>query len=100
MVGGRMGGRGVGRREEVKRILGKLDTVRGTFEEKSRPPLQMFVLRLAHLVKTTEIRSIELIHIVPIPHKVHNKFFSSSNMSIWVPKNAEFYADSKSEDKI
>ena len=26
--------------------------------------------------------------------------FFSSNSSIWVPKNAEFYADSKSEDKI
>ena len=34
-----------------------------------------------------------------ISPKIKQKLFSS-NSSIWVPKNAEFYADSKSEDKI
>ena len=55
-----------------------MDIVRGIFEEISRPPsypapLRMYVLRLPHRDKTAEIRSIELIHILPISHKIEQK---------------------------
>ena len=78
------------------------NSVRGILEEKSRPPsfpasLRMYVLRLPHRDKTTEFRSIELIHTVPISHNIcRAEHFFSSNTSIWVPQNAEF--DSKFED--
>ena len=62
--------------------------------------LRMYVLRPPHREETTKIRSIELIHTVPIYHKIEQEFFSSSYRSIWVPKNAKFHANSKSEDKI
>ena len=81
--------------------------MRGTFEEKSRPPLsypvflRMCVLHLPHRDETTEISSM-------YRAETHNSYFSqnragtyfSSYRSIWVPKNAEFHANSKSEDEI
>ena len=57
----------------------------------------MYVLHLPHRDETTEISSIELRHTVPISHKIEQETFF---LHIWVPKNAEFYAYSKSEDEI
>ena len=49
--------------------------------KKSRVPpsypasLRMYVLCLPHRDKTTEFRSIEVIHTVPISHKIEQKLF-------------------------
>ena len=57
-----------------------MDIVRGILEESLRPPsspasLRMYVLRPPHREETTEIRSIELIHTVPIYHKIEQETF-------------------------
>jgi len=74
--------------------------MRGILEENSHPPfspasLRMYVLRLPPRDKTIEQRSIDcLIFFFLIELKTF-----LSNRSIWVPKYAEFYTDSKSEGK-
>ena len=71
-----------------KETTRKLDTVRDILEDKSRPPPEQD--------KTTEFRSIEQCLFIT----KQSRKLCASNRSLWVPKNAEFYADSKSEVKI
>ena len=59
--------------------------------------MRMYVLRLPHRDETTEIRSIELMHTVPISHKIEQETFF---LHIGQYGNAEFHANSKSEDEI
>ena len=54
----------------TRRKSGKLDTMRSILEKNSRPPSPP-----TDRDETTEIMSIELIHTLPVSHKIEQKTF-------------------------
>ena len=81
------------------------DIVRGILEEISRPPLLPSISAhvctdLPHRDKTTEIRSIELIHTLPISYKIEQKTVFLQICQYGYQKPQNFNATSKSEDEI
>jgi len=88
-----------------QRFLVTLDTVCDTSEEKLSPPppsfrasLRMRGLRRVQPLPTETKQKVSSIYFIFFI-KYSRKTFSS-NRSKWIPKNAELYADSKSEEKI